>query len=154
MKPLTGSIVTSLLSVVFWVPAMSPVGQQASIEISLTIPQAVLCTSMRVMPRVLELDCPEGEPPVHICLDLLAFVKYSDVRFDTINLNDVPISPVPPPTKWKPDKDSTHCHIFFDRKEVVDILGPPPGYRTIQFQAEISGGHLITAVDTIRLQPG
>jgi len=143
-----------ILALVFWLPGVLPMHQQGSINISLTIPQAVVCVSMRVMPRVLELDCPEAELPLHVCLDLYSSITCSDVRLDTIELNGVPISPVPPPTKWKPDKDATRCHIFFDRKEVVDILGPPPGYRTIQFQAEISGGHLITAVDTIRLQPG
>ena len=126
---------------------------QATVEVRLIIERFVLVTDMRVMPRVLKLDRPEGKPPVHIRLDLPSFLKCSDVHLDTIQLNGVPISPVPPPTKWKADKDATRCHIFFDRKEVVDILGPPPGYRTIQFQAEISGGHLITAVDTIRLQP-
>ena len=126
---------------------------QATVEVRLIIERFVLVTDMRVMPRVLELDCPEGEPPVHICLDLPSFLKCSDVRLDTIQLNSVPISPVPPPTKWKADKDATRCHIFFDRKEVVDILGPPSGYRTIQFQGEIGGGHLITAVDIVWLLP-
>ncbi len=154
MRPSTATMTGPILALVFWLPGLLPTQQQGSIKISLTIPQAVLCVSMRVMPRVLELDCPEAELPVHVCIDLPSSLTCSDVRLDTIQLNGVPISPVPPPTKWKPDKDDTRCHIFFDRKEVVDILGPPPGYRTIQFQAEISGGHLITAVDTIRLQPG
>ena len=126
---------------------------QATVEVRLTIERFVLVTDMQVMPRVLELDCPEGEPPVHIRLDLPSFLKCSDLHLDTIQLNGVPISPVEPPTKWKGDKDATRCHMFFDRQEVVDILGPPPGHRVIQFQAEIGGGHLITAADTVRLLP-
>lgn len=132
----------------------APVSETHTFTVTVTIPQCLIVTEMRVMPRVLELDCPEGEPPVHIRLDLPSFLKCSDLHLDTIQLNGVPISPVEPPTKWRGDKDPTRCHIFFDRQEVVDILGPPPGHRVIQFQAEICAGHLISAADTVTLLPG
>lgn len=130
----------------------APEEASATITIGLVIPQCVFITTMWVTPRVLSMDWRPDDPPVHLRLDLPPFFQPSHLRLDTIQLNGVPLRPIRPPLGWRGNPEAGRCHLFFNRGEVVKLLGPPPGRREVHFQAEVVGGHLLTAVDTITLR--
>ena len=138
---------------------------QATVEVRLIIEPCVLVTDMRVMPQVLNLQPQSGNHPptrplVLIRLHIPTCARNVELHRDTIRLNGVLIAPIQRPfghwqKEWGdcPGPSPDYLHLFFDRREVINILGPPPGLRVINFEATIGGGHLITATDTVQLLP-
>jgi hypothetical protein len=46
---------------------------------------------------------------------------------------------------------SNFVHLFFDRREVMHILGPTTGDRVLLLKAELGTGHFLSASDTIKV---
>ena len=131
--------------------------QEMQISASGTISQATFGTEMKVSPQTInpvsaKPSKPSLAPPITLQIKVIVpdFARNARLNFDSITLNGQPIS-LSSKFENDPKLGQRWVHLFFDRAEVVNILGAGAGQRVLTLQMIIGGGHLMIASDTVKL---
>jgi hypothetical protein len=123
----------------------------------------VLATTMTMTPRAINPPTPARSRAVldasnvEIKLRVPSFIARGDVQLSAFQLNGYPITAVKVPSTRADLQPDTYrfspgfVHVFFNRQEVLSILGPSVGERTVVLEAGLGGGHFIRATDTIKM---
>lgn len=122
-----------------------------------SISQLLITTSIKASPQTLNPVTgnkfqSSSEQMVQIKMEIPDLFRNATVHYDNIRLNGYSI-PLRERQEEVPKIGPKYVHLFFDRAQVINILGAPAGDRVIFVELTFGGGHLFTGSDVIKLLP-